>query len=76
MKDTIFDNPNRCTEKNCDHGHCNVCGSPVSSPIWGKTVCKRCIDIHHKAHQNGTLTQDDINRWETAFRVTELARSF
>jgi len=76
MKTTIFDNPNFCTENFCDKNHCCICGCHVLAPKWGKAVCKVCIKARHDAQINGTLTQDDINKWEGAFRVTEVARVF
>ena len=69
---TIYDNPNRCTENHCTEHHCAVCRKHLSGPVWGKSVCGPCIKAHHKGQINGTLTQDDINKWEGAFRVTEL----
>ena len=76
MRTTIFDNPNSCTEKHCIENHCAVCGCHVLAPKWGKTVCKTCIKAHHDAQESGTLTQDDINKWDRAFRVTELVGRF
>lgn len=78
MAKTIFDNPEKCTIDDCEMYHCCVCGKHVNGPVWGKVVCAECIETHHEAQQNGSLTPEDIEKWEKAFRVRpwELSRSF